>query len=71
MAGFTADDEAALVDWVEDLTPRGEATKKGTGKGKERVSEIGVSGGVATASAGGGSGGNAKKKRKSDGRVVL
>lgn len=65
VAGFTRDDEAALIDWKEDLSPRGEVTK--TEKGKERVSDVGVGvsgGGSASAAS------SAKKKRKSDGRVA-
>lgn len=71
VAGFTDEDEAAIVDWKEDLTPRGEVTKRE--KGKERVSDVGAgAGGGAVASVtGSGSGSaSAKKKRKNDGRVV-
>lgn len=60
VAGFTSEDEAALVDWREDFTPRGDAARE-KDKGKQRAGDVGVA--AATT-------GSAKKKRRSDGRAV-
>lgn len=66
VAGFTDDDEAAQVDWREDLTPRGDAVKREKGKERESLGESRAGGGSAVASGSG----SARKKRRSDGRVV-
>lgn len=76
VAGFTQEDEAALVDWRTDNTPRlkpGEEARVSR-KGKERVS-FGGGGGDAVAGSSSskaakgreGGSGSGKKKRKSGG----
>ena len=77
IAGFTADDEVALVDWKTDDTPHptpaGEDALESNRKGKVRVSSSGggrdgVSGsskGREKSDSGASAGGGAKKKRRS------
>ena len=78
MAGCTEEDEAKLVDWKTDNTPRPPKAgkeQKATGKGMERISTGGGGDGVASSSgktrekspSGGSAGGSAKKKRRSEG----
>lgn len=68
VAGFTPEDEAALVDWKEDfapLPPKPGVDPRPSRKGKERVSSGGGGDGIADSSSPGGSKAQARDKDSS------